>query len=223
MIDAAASGVCGKQRAWPRGVAVATAALLGVTALVGCGGGRVREAARSREAPAAGASFAGTTTDDYAFVGIVRQGDHVIAYVCDGEIVGEWFLGEARGDHPEMMSKSGARFEATITADTVTGTFSPVAGPTLAFTAEISRAPAGLYRAESEAADHVGGWIVLPDGRQRGVVQRITEGASNRIVAGADLVLAGDRRAAKLVGSFPGTTNPVLVTRVVPFLDAAGF
>jgi hypothetical protein len=190
---------------WLR-VATAVAAIWGLTALAACHSGDDRESVDSREEQVVHASFVGATTDDYAFVCVVREGDHVVAYVSDGEVVGEWFLGEARAGAPEMMSRSGARLDATMTGAIVTGTFTPSDGPSVPFTAEPSRAPAGLYRSEPDRSS-VGGWVVLSDGRKRGVTQRVIDGAPSQIVA-----------------STPGESRRgVLVTRVVPFLDSVGF
>jgi hypothetical protein len=195
-----------KTRTWLR-VAIAIAAVTGITAPAACGDADDDRSADAGVSQPARASFVGETSNDDAFVGVVREGDHVMAYVTDGEVLGEWFLGEAGGDRPVMVSKNGARLEATVAGDTVTGTFTPPDGPSLPFTAAVARPPAGLYRSE-RGGQTVGGWIVLPDGRRRGVVQRVIEGRQDRKV---------------VVSPRVPTHEPVRVARVVPLLESFEF
>jgi len=57
-----------------------------------------------------------------------------------------------------------------MTCKKVTGRFTPTSGTPHAFTADEANRPAGLYRAEVVANGQTitAGWVVLPDGEQRG-------------------------------------------------------
>jgi len=107
-----------------------------------------------------------------ATIAIAVHGATAVAYLCDGRRVEAWLTGAAVGGRLTMTGPTGA---------TLTATYGQVAsgqvlagGRTWNFTAPIVRAPSGLYRAASKvrAAVVVGGWIVLPDGTQVGIVTR---------------------------------------------------
>jgi len=107
-----------------------------------------------------------------ATVAIAVHGATAVAYLCDGRRVEAWLQGTASGGRLSLTGPGGA---------TLTGTYGQVAsgqvragGRTWTFTAPVVRAPSGLYRAalKVRTAVVVGGWIVLPDGTQVGIVTR---------------------------------------------------
>jgi hypothetical protein len=186
--------------------------------LAGCGGG---EPAAEEETTTAASSFVGTVEGSEAFIGLVREGENVMAYVCDGDSTSAWFVGQAAGDGITATSKGGAQLAATFGENEVTGTFTPAGGAALSFTANAATPPAGLYRAEEtfEEQEHVGGWIVLPDGRQKGLIVKIADGTSNTIVGGFELNVAGSAAGSQAVTTDLGVFNAQLVNTLLPYIE----
>ena len=141
----------------------ATAALL-ITAVAfgACGGGGTSVPKNIRAV--------GRVSGSDAFVAVTKYGSGIDAYVCDGKTVGETFQGRASGGSLDLRSDDGARLQARVAGKKVTGRFSPTSGTSLAFTAQAAEKPAGLYRAEVVANGQTitAGWVLLPDGEQRG-------------------------------------------------------
>jgi len=118
------------------------------------------------------AVWAGHTDGGAASIAISVKDGVAIAYVCDGrhEI---WLQGTAADGKLALTSAKGATLTGTFGGGKATGTV--VAGSVrYSFTAPAVTKPSGLYRATAEVrnAKVVGGWIVLPDGSQVGVVTR---------------------------------------------------
>ncbi|HXV93055.1 MAG TPA: hypothetical protein VD813_07140 [Pseudonocardia sp.] len=164
---------------WARVALVAPVVL--AAALSGCAGppdpGPPAAAVAEPAAAAYGRTVesVGRVSGTDALVGVVVQGDEVVAYVCDGPAaLGERFFGTLDGDRAVLTSAGGARLELTLSGATATGTFTPAGGEPAPFTAEPGGAGAGVYFAdgiERGAAVHAG-WIVLPDGTQTGTLTR---------------------------------------------------
>ena len=99
----------------------------------------------------------------------------MLAYVCDSKKIGEWFHGSTAGAELSLSSSGGYRLRVSVAKSGASGSLtSPGAyGASHAFSAPAAKKPAGLYRGEKTAngKHYVGGWIVLPDGRQRGAVK----------------------------------------------------
>lgn len=118
-------------------------------------------------------SFVGKVDGSDAFISVVVHANgEVTAYVCDGADISEWFKGTADGSSLDLTNANGASLTATLSANSASGTFTPAGDSALNFSAEIASEPAGLYRADLtyENTAYVGGWIVLPDGDQRGSI-----------------------------------------------------
>ena len=108
-----------------------------------------------------------------AFISVILHTDGTVtAYVCDSAAISEWFKGSVNGSSLDLTNADGARLTADLAADSFTGTFTPSSSSPLTFSAEQADQPAGLYRGEDtvDGVDLVAGWIVLPDGDQRGAV-----------------------------------------------------
>jgi hypothetical protein len=109
-----------------------------------------------------------------AFVAVVAGKANVVAYVCDGRhAIAELFSGQRSGGGGRIVlrNRHGAQLTATVTATRVTGTFAPPGkGSPLRFEAMPAHRPAGFYRARGRVgrASATAGWVVLPDGTQRG-------------------------------------------------------
>jgi hypothetical protein len=114
-----------------------------------------------------------------AFVAVVvfakaTGGKHaVLAYVCDSKRIGEWFRGSTAAGRFRLASSGGVRLDVTATKTRASGTVTLADGSRHAFSAPAAKKPAGLYRGEKtvKGKRYLGGWIILPDGRQRGQVR----------------------------------------------------
>jgi hypothetical protein len=121
-------------------------------------------------------SFVGQGSNSNAFVGIVNDNGALTAYVCDGTEttinMAEWFKGSASNGAFDLTSENSAHLTGAITAQGVTGTMTQADGRSVAFTIGPVSGNAGVYRADQTTGNgtYVGGWIVLPNGDQRGAV-----------------------------------------------------
>ncbi|MBK3643654.1 hypothetical protein [Streptomyces sp. MBT33] len=119
--------------------------------------------------------YTGRTDDDSSAVAVSLRGGKAIAYFCDGHNIESWLKGEVRGaGDMRLTGANGARLNGTLKgAGKLTGT-ADVGGGHYTFTLARAKKPSGLYRANSQVAGAriVGGWIVLPSGRQVGLVTR---------------------------------------------------
>jgi len=101
----------------------------------------------------------------------VRDG-HAVAYLCDGRTAEAWLQGTV--SDAGAITMTGARnasLTGTIAGGKASGTVTAV-GRQWTFTAPTVTAPSGLYRAAAQVrgAQVVGGWIVLANGEQVGMI-----------------------------------------------------
>jgi len=143
--------------------------------------------------------YAGTVAGTNAFIGVAVGKSGLTAYVCDSKGLAEWFRGAPGA--MTITSAHGYRLNLRVADGKVTGTLSfPGAGGAVhSFAAPQVEAPAGLYRGTTTVtgSKYVGGWILLPDGRQRGTV-----------ISGGTVVASPDVNPAKSVVSFEAKTPP---------------
>ncbi|WP_409237099.1 hypothetical protein [Streptomyces sp. PA5.6] len=124
--------------------------------------------------PPAKADYAGRTDDDTSAVSISVRDGKAIAYYCDGRDTESWLKGNVEDDGSmRLTGRHGAKLDGQITGKKVRGTVD-VDKETHKFTADKAVKPSGLYRATTEVrgAKLDGAWIVLPDGRQVGILKR---------------------------------------------------
>ncbi|TGA92633.1 hypothetical protein [Streptomyces sp. MZ04] len=124
--------------------------------------------------PPAKAEYAGRTDDDTSAVSISIRDDKAIAYFCDGRDTESWLKGDVEGDGSmRLTGKHGAKLNGTLADDKVRGTVD-IDKKTWDFTADRAKKPSGLYRATTQVrgAEIDGGWIVLPDGQQVGILKK---------------------------------------------------
>ncbi|MGP3771300.1 hypothetical protein ACTWJ8_10720 [Streptomyces sp. SDT5-1] len=148
-------------------------------------------------------SYAGRTDDDTSAVSISVRGDKAIAYFCDGRSKESWLKGKVEDDGTmRLTGRHGAKLDGRLSGDRVRGTATVDERP-YGFTAKKAVKPSGLYRATAEVrgAKIDGGWIVLPGGRQVGIVRRDDEpSAAPRIDPETGRVtVEGDRLTARPV------------------------
>jgi hypothetical protein len=104
-------------------------------------------------------------------IAIAVKDGQAVAYVCDGKTAEAWLQGTVTDGTITMTGARNASLTGTIAAGVARGTVSAV-GKQWPFTAKIVAPPSGLYRAAAEVrgAQVVGGWIVLENGKQVGMV-----------------------------------------------------
>jgi hypothetical protein len=117
------------------------------------------------------ATYAGRVTGGVATVAVAIKDGQAVAYVCDGRRVESWLKGTASEGKLNLTNPKGASLRGEYGGGKATGSVS-VAGKQFTFAVPAAAAPGGLYRAATTVnnARVVGGWIVLPDGTQVGVL-----------------------------------------------------
>lgn len=125
--------------------------------------------------PVADADYAGRTDDDSSAVAVSLRDGEAIAYFCDGRDKEAWLKGAVQDDGTlRLTGRNGARLDGTLDdGRRIRGTVH-LGGRHYAFTADRAVKPSGLYRATAtvRGAKVDGGWIVLPGGKQVGVLDR---------------------------------------------------
>lgn len=125
--------------------------------------------------PVPDADYAGRTDDDSSAVAVSLRNGKAIAYFCDGHDKESWLKGDVGNDGAlKLTGRGGAELNGTLDdGRRIRGTVD-LGGRRYGFTADRAVKPSGLYRATStvRGAKIDGGWIVLPGGRQVGVVDR---------------------------------------------------
>ncbi|QJT00767.1 hypothetical protein G9272_11030 [Streptomyces asoensis] len=125
--------------------------------------------------PAADADYAGRTDDDAAAIAVTVRDGKAIAYYCDGRTQESWLKGDVEDDGTlRLTGKHGAKLDGTLQdGKRVEGTVA-VGGGQHAFSADRATKPSGLWRATAtvRSAKIDGGWIVLKDGTQVGILTR---------------------------------------------------
>lgn len=104
-----------------------------------------------------------------------------VAYFCDSKNVANWFSSTTfDGDKIVFTSRNGATFDANVKDNTISGTVDLAGTKRDVAVKEVSAdGEAGLYLADHTidpdlANTERGGWIVLPDGTQRGAIRSNT-------------------------------------------------
>jgi serine/threonine-protein kinase len=118
--------------------------------------------------------YTGRTDDDSSAVAITVRDDKAIAYVCDGHNIESWLQGDVQGDGSLRLTGSGgARLDGKVKGTKEIRGAAHVGSGSYAFTVGRTKKSSGLYRANSTVAGAriEGGWIVLPDGEQVGILR----------------------------------------------------
>ncbi|MFD0285568.1 hypothetical protein [Streptomyces lutosisoli] len=121
------------------------------------------------------ADYAGRTDDDSSAVAVSLRDGKAIAYFCDGRDKESWLKGNVKDDGTmKLTGKNGAELNGTLKdGKSIRGTVD-LGGQRYGFTADKAVRPSGLYRATAtvRGAKIDGGWIVLPGGKQVGILDR---------------------------------------------------
>ncbi|WP_406391850.1 hypothetical protein OG806_11750 [Streptomyces sp. NBC_00882] len=119
--------------------------------------------------------YTGRTDDDSSAVAITVRDDKAIAYVCDGHNIESWLQGDVKDDGSlRLTGKGGASLDGKVKGTKEIRGTAHVGSGSYAFTIGRAKKSSGLYRANSTVAGAKieGGWIVLPDGEQVGILKR---------------------------------------------------
>lgn len=122
--------------------------------------------------PATGpVTYAGNVQGGAATLAIAIKDGTAVAYVCDGKKAEAWLQGTAAGGELSLTGPGEAKLTGTYGNGKAAGQVW-AAGKKWAFSLASVKPPSGLYRAAADVngARVVGGWIVLADGTQVGVV-----------------------------------------------------
>ncbi|MGP4045738.1 hypothetical protein [Streptomyces sp. 2A115] len=117
--------------------------------------------------------YAGRTDDDSSAVAITLRDGKAVAYFCDGRDQESWLKGDVETDGTmRLTSQKGAVLTGELTGRRISGTVD-MGQREYGFTADKALKPSGLYRATDtvRGATVDGGWIVLPDGQQVGILK----------------------------------------------------
>ncbi|WP_436519954.1 protein kinase domain-containing protein [Actinoplanes sp. HUAS TT8] len=116
-------------------------------------------------------TLAGHVEDDAGTLAISIRDQQAIAYICDGNRLEAWLKGTAENGRLNLFGKNGAKVVGTFDKDSARGQVT-VVGATHDFVLGTVKKPSGLYRTSLKVrnAKVQGAWIVLPDGRQVGVL-----------------------------------------------------
>lgn len=116
-------------------------------------------------------TYVGYVDGGTASVAIIITGGEATAYVCDGAAAEAWLTGTAREGELRLDGDAGS-LTASYDVDQASGE-TTAQGRDWTFTVESVDPPEGLYRFADTVvggAEVDGGWIVLPDGTQIGLL-----------------------------------------------------
>lgn len=150
-------------RPWLAVVAVAAGIVLGI-------GPHAGEAGTS--------TFVGRVEGSDAYIAISKDGHKIGGYICDDGTISRWIqYSWLHGGHAPLIAGTTGELigSVRIAGRSATGTIA-IGGQDLPFRAQrIHGHDAGLFFAIAKQEDRllVGGWILDPDGTQRGAVSRL--------------------------------------------------
>jgi hypothetical protein len=116
-------------------------------------------------------TWAGKVGGTGTTLAIAVKNGTAVAYLCDGDRIEAWMRGTAIGSLLTMKAvKGNGRLTGTLRGDRASGQVTEAAKDRAFDIGAVSK-PSGLYRATANVrgAAVVGGWIVLPSGRQVGL------------------------------------------------------
>jgi hypothetical protein len=128
-------------------------------------------AAPTTAAPAPNVTYAGRVEGGGATIAIALKGGKAVAYLCDGRRIEAWLQGTAANGQLSLTGAGGASLTATYGNGRAEGAV-VARSRQWDFSVGTVTKPSGLYRATANVrnADIVGGWIVLANGEQAGVL-----------------------------------------------------
>lgn len=174
------------------------------------------------------ASFAGRFEDGDTFIAVVTGGDAIRAYVCDGHD-DLWFAGTALQLPALLVTDDGDELYLAESDEGLLGSLTR-GEIEMGFTAPLA-AESALFRAETTIGrDHyLGGWIVLSEEEQRGVLRQNTTRVPSRlegrvVIAEVSRPLVSRLEPARFTPTAlrRRTANPAIDFNVVAMGDSYG-
>lgn len=130
-------------------------------------------------------NYVGPLANSSAWIGLVvdRQQGKVLAYVCDGKTVGDWFFGTLQSSGTfDLSSTAGTHLHGTVTQSQVQGAFTPNGSQSLTYTAAPATDEEGIYRLDQtvDGIHYIWGWVVGANGFVVGKGQELpSDGSPN--------------------------------------------
>lgn len=126
--------------------------------------------ARAEDPTPKRADYAGVAQGNGGLLALSIKNGKAIAYFCDGRVE-SWLKGTAENNTVTLAGK-GSLITAALGDGKAQGRLQ-VGKAKWRFSAPVVKKPSGLYRASAvvRGAKVVGGWIILPGGRQVGLVK----------------------------------------------------
>ncbi|MDQ1039615.1 major membrane immunogen (membrane-anchored lipoprotein) [Streptomyces sp. V3I8] len=118
--------------------------------------------------------YAGRTDDDSSAVAVTLRDGGAVAYFCDGRDQESWLKGDVEDDGSMRLTNEQSQvLTGELAGKRIRGTVD-MGRREYGFTADKAVKPSGLYRATAivRGAEVDGGWILLPGGRQVGILKR---------------------------------------------------
>ena len=116
-------------------------------------------------------TYVGQVEDSPAYIALITDGESLSGFVTDGKQFGKWFAtAELEDDQTQLTARDGAELgEVTIDGDSASGEVLVGLG-TAPFEASLASGDASLFTAAERRGEDSfeAGWIVLPDGSERG-------------------------------------------------------
>jgi hypothetical protein len=159
-------------------------------------------------------TFVGRVKSSNAYIAVLKDGRKVGGYVCNDGPGGEWIeYTWLRGGKATLRSGQGKVVgHVTVNRSRATGTVE-VAGQRRRFSATRTRTEKpGLYFAIGLQQDSllVGGWILLPDGTQRGAVSGVSTSTLQPLTTTRAPRLSLKHPSVQLPGGGSGSPPPVV-------------
>ena len=173
--------------------------LLGLATLAGCGD-------EAQDAAAREGTYVGQVRESHASIALISDGDHLGGYLCDGMHVSVWLKGDVTEDQARLVSRRGlAVGEVRFAREQAEGHV-VIDGRRRPFDTRLARGQAGLYRPVTGEPGELGsaepGWIVLPDGSERGATNLVDP-------SGGETIGPAPRRTAATKAHSPRFTDSV--------------
>jgi len=125
----------------------------------------------TKAAPAAQVTYAGRVNGGAGTIAVAVKDGKAVVYFCDGGRAEAWLQGSATNGELNLTGAGNASLTGSYGNGVAAGSVSAT-GKTWTFSVGTVKAPSGLYRATATVrnAKVVGGWIVLANGEQVGVL-----------------------------------------------------
>src|SRR5690349_9035318 len=121
--------------------------------------------------------FVGQVNGSSAWIGLVsnQQQGKLLAYVCQNNLLGEWFSGALHPDGTfDLTNASGAHLQGNVGDTQVQGTLRLSGSQLTPYTAPLATGNQGIYRVRQvvDGISYEGGWIVGSNGKVEGLLRR---------------------------------------------------